>query len=159
MDRATPASPCCRRAIGALAFAGIALGPVVATAQGVTEPPQDDLPTIWAAAKARVPDRIAPAAEDPTQPQPAEPALAKSYVLPAAEIVGFSVLLNAYNRHFSGDSDYDSNISTIRHNLHSSWVTDSDPFRTNQLGHPYLGSMYHGFARSAGLNYWEAFAY
>jgi hypothetical protein len=57
------------------------------------------------------------------------------------------------------DDDYKSNISTIRHNLHSSWVVDSDPFRTNQLGHPYLGSMYHGFARSAGLNYWEALAY
>ena len=55
--------------------------------------------------------------------------------------------------------DYNSNISTIRHNLHSSWVVDSDPFRTNQLGHPYLGSMYHGFARSAGLNYWEALGY
>ena len=69
-------------------------------------------------------------------------------------------MLNQYNRHFAGDADdYDSNISTIRHNLHSSWVVDSDPFRTNQLGHPYLGSMYHGFARSAGLNYWEALGY
>ena len=28
---------------------------------------------------------------------------------------------------------------------------DSDPFTINQLGHPYQGSMYHGFARSAGL--------
>ena len=29
----------------------------------------------------------------------------------------------------------------------------------NQLGHPYQGSMYHGFARSAGLNYWESLGY
>src|SRR5581483_10903523 len=29
----------------------------------------------------------------------------------------------------------------------------------NQLGHPYQGSMYHTFARSAGLGYWESFAY
>jgi hypothetical protein len=29
----------------------------------------------------------------------------------------------------------------------------------NQFGHPYQGSMYQGFARSAGLNYWEALVY
>ena len=29
----------------------------------------------------------------------------------------------------------------------------------NQLGHPYQGSMYHGFARSAGFNYWESAGY
>ena len=38
-------------------------------------------------------------------------------------------------------------------------MVDNDPFRTNQLGHPYQGSLYHGFARSAGLNYWESAGY
>ena len=83
----------------------------------------------------------------------------KSYLIPAVEIIGFDVLLNLYNRRFSGSSDYDSNLSTIRHNLSSSWNTDKDPFKINQLGHPYQGSMYHGFARSAGLNYWESLGY
>lgn len=83
----------------------------------------------------------------------------KSYLIPAAEIVGFDFLLNQFNRHFSGSSDYDSNLSTIRHNLSSSWNVDKDPFKINQLGHPYQGSMYHGFARSAGLNYWESLGY
>jgi hypothetical protein len=82
----------------------------------------------------------------------------KSYAIPAAEILSFSFLLNQYDRHFEGD-DYKSNLSTIRRNLHSSWVVDRDPFRINQLGHPYLGSVYHGLARSAGLNYWEALGY
>jgi hypothetical protein len=82
----------------------------------------------------------------------------KSYYIPAGEIIGFELLMNQFDRHFLG-SDYDSNLSTIRRNLRSSWVVDDDPFRTNQLGHPYAGSMYHGFARSAGLDYWEAFAY
>src|SRR6185369_1322558 len=44
-------------------------------------------------------------------------------------------------------------------NLNSFWVIDQDPFSTNQLLHPYAGSVYHGFARSAGLNYWESLAY
>jgi hypothetical protein len=83
----------------------------------------------------------------------------KSYLIPAVEIIGFDFLLNQFNRHFSGVSDYNSNLSTIRHNLHSSWVDDKDPFNINQLGHPYQGSIYHGFARSAGLNFWESLGY
>jgi hypothetical protein len=83
----------------------------------------------------------------------------KSYLIPIADIVGFDVLLNLFNRRFSGVSDYDSNFSTIKKNLRSSWVEDRDAFDINQLGHPYQGSMYHGFARSAGLNYWESLAY
>lgn len=83
----------------------------------------------------------------------------KSYWIPAADIFGFDFLLNQFNRRFSGVDDYDSNFSTIRHNLHSSWDTDRDAFKINQLGHPYQGSMYHGFARSAGLTYWESLGY
>jgi hypothetical protein len=83
----------------------------------------------------------------------------KSYVIPAVEIVGFDFLLNQFNRRFSGISDYDSNFSTMRDNLTSSWKDDKDPFNVNQLGHPYQGSIYHGFARSAGLSYWESLGY
>ncbi len=83
----------------------------------------------------------------------------KRYGIAALEIVGFDVLVNLVNRYGSGSSDYDSNLSTIKRNLHSSWGVDNDPFRINQLGHPYQGSMYHGFARSSGLNFWESFVY
>jgi hypothetical protein len=83
----------------------------------------------------------------------------KSYAIPAAEIVAFDTLLNLYDRHHFGCCDFDSNIHTIRRNLRSSWVVDRDPFLVNQLGHPYQGSMYHGFARSAGLGYWEGLGY
>ena len=82
----------------------------------------------------------------------------KSYAIPALEILGFEFLLNKFDRHALGD-DFASNASTIRRNLHASWVVDSDPFRINQLGHPYAGAMYQGFARSAGLNYWESLGY
>ena len=82
----------------------------------------------------------------------------KSYAIPALDIVGFDLLLNLADRSFIGH-EYKSNLPSIKHNIQSSWVVDSDPFRTNQLGHPYQGSMYHGFARSAGLSYWEALGY
>jgi hypothetical protein len=82
----------------------------------------------------------------------------KSYAIPAAEILGFEFLLNQFDRHVLG-TDFASNASTIRRNLHSSWVVDRDPFEINQLGHPYAGSMYHAIARSAGLDYWESLGY
>ena len=91
------------------------------------------------------------------QPQESQPE--KSYSVPALELVGFDFLLNRYNHRFSGVRDYDVSFSSIRRNLRSGWGVDDDEFKINQLGHPYQGSMYHGFARSAGLNYWESAAY
>ena len=83
----------------------------------------------------------------------------KSYTIPALEIIGFDLLLNQFNRHYFEGDDYDTSLSSIKRNLQRSWVTDNDPYAINQFGHPYQGSMYHGFARSAGLGYWESSAY
>ncbi|HZQ73513.1 MAG TPA: DUF3943 domain-containing protein [Burkholderiales bacterium] len=82
----------------------------------------------------------------------------RDYTIPALEIAGFEYLLNRYDHHVYG-ADYAVNESSIRRNLHSGWVVDKDPFNINQLGHPYQGSMYYGFARSAGLGYWESAFY
>ena len=83
----------------------------------------------------------------------------RSYAIPAAEIFGFDFLLNRANNAFSGSSDYRVSLGSIRRNLRGPWVVDNDPFNINQFAHPYQGSMYHGFARSAGLGYWEAAGY
>ena len=79
-------------------------------------------------------------------------------MIPAAEVLGFNFLLNQYDRHVY-DDEYETNAATIRRNLHRGWVVDSDPFSINQFGHPDQGSTYYGFARSAGLGYWESLAY
>ena len=83
----------------------------------------------------------------------------KSYVIPAVEIIAFDALLNRFDKAYFGCCDFDVTSRTVRRNLRSSWVVDRDPFLVNQLGHPYQGAMYHNFARSAGLNYWEGLAY
>jgi len=83
----------------------------------------------------------------------------KSFLIPAVDIVGFEFLLNQLNRQFNSEDVYRTDFASIEHNLHSGWVIDNDPFATNQFLHPYQGSVYHGFARSAGLNYWEALGY
>lgn len=85
----------------------------------------------------------------------------KSYVVPAFDILLFDSLLNFYNQHSGADDADDYRVSrhSLEDNLTGNWVYDSDRFDINQFGHPYQGSMYHGFARSAGLGYWEAAAY
>ncbi len=84
----------------------------------------------------------------------------KDYLLPALEIIGFDTVLNRVDRALiKNTTDYNVSVGSWRRNLRSSWVIDSDPFSTNQFAHPYQGAMYHGFARSAGMNYWEAAAY
>ena len=83
----------------------------------------------------------------------------KSYLIPALEIVGFETLLNLFDRAYFGCCDFDTDFSSIKRNLSRSWDVDSDEFTVNQLGHPYQGSMYHGFARASGLNYWQGLAY
>lgn len=83
----------------------------------------------------------------------------KSYLVPALDIIGFDFLLNQFNRHLIDSEVYGSNWSSFTENATDSWVYDDDKFEVNQFGHPYQGSMYHGFARSAGLNYWESLGY
>jgi hypothetical protein len=90
----------------------------------------------------------------------------KSYALPAAEITGFVLVLNGSlrlacpNEMEDGKKVYNTTPSTFWNNLtHADWCLDTDAFRGNQLMHPYQGTVYHGFARSAGLSYWESAAY
>jgi hypothetical protein len=103
---------------------------------------------------------LARAADAPSSPSTGtQPAPAASYGVPLAEILGFQLLLNQYDRHVLDAEVYGSNFDSIKRNLRSHWVYDSDPFSVNQFLHPYAGSMYHGFARSAGLNYWQSLGY
>jgi hypothetical protein len=131
-----------------------------ATAQEALPP---SFPELWAAlhddalvaAPAAAP---APAPSDFSADVDARIQARKSYAIPAAEIVGFDVLVNLANRYTTGEP-YHSNLASIRHNLQHGWVVDNDPFNVNQFWHPYQGSMYHGFARSAGLDFWPSLGY
>jgi hypothetical protein len=84
----------------------------------------------------------------------------KSYAIPAVEILSFNVLLNLFDRLVvDDDGEFDSDLDSIVDNLSHGTVIDGDDFSTNQFQHPYGGSIYHGFARSAGLDFWEALGY
>jgi uncharacterized protein DUF3943 len=83
----------------------------------------------------------------------------RSYAIPALEIAGFIFGLNQFNRHFVDSEEYGSDFHSIGDNLTHPLVVDRDPFSINQLGHPYQGNLYFGFARSAGLDFWRSLAY
>ena len=84
----------------------------------------------------------------------------KSYLIPAIEISAFMWLLNRYDRAVYGNDVYGTNWNTgWDHVIHGPWELDTDPFGMNMIMHPYAGSIYFGFARSAGLNYWESLGY
>ena len=88
------------------------------------------------------------------------PAPAKNPVLPAFEIVAMDALLNLAGRQIYAETkDFDVTARSIKQNLRGRWVIDDDPFQVNQFMHPYQGAMYHMFARSAGMNYWQSTAY
>jgi hypothetical protein len=90
----------------------------------------------------------------------------KSYLIPALEIPAFLLLLNGFDRIVyhneveGGKKVYESNLSTFgNHVTRGPWGVDQDSFAMNQFMHPYSGSVYYGFARSSGLNYWESLLY
>ena len=90
----------------------------------------------------------------------------KSYLIPALEIPAFILLLNGYDRLAhpheveGGKKVYETSLSTFGTHLgRGPWGVDQDAFAMNQFMHPYAGSVYYGFARSAGLNYWESLLY
>ncbi|HET9391290.1 MAG TPA: DUF3943 domain-containing protein [Steroidobacteraceae bacterium] len=84
---------------------------------------------------------------------------ARSFWVPAYEIPAYELLLNRFDHYAIDAATYPSPITNFRKNLHRSWVVDNDTFATNQFLHPYEGAVYQGFARSAGLTFWEASAY
>jgi len=91
--------------------------------------------------------------------EPSEPPIPPNHFVPAVDIFAFDFLLNRYGYRFLDRPTYDVTAGSIRRNVQSAWVVDNDPFDINQFLHPYQGAMYHGFARSAGLGYWESMGF
>jgi len=83
----------------------------------------------------------------------------KSWLIPAFEVPVFIGALNLFNRFFIDPDEYGSDADSVWDNLTGARVIDKDPFSVNQIGHPYQGGIYYGFARSAGLNYWQSALY
>ncbi len=81
----------------------------------------------------------------------------ENYLIPAAEILAYEAVLSAVDRFAFESTDFDSSWKTFSYNVRHGWVFDDDAYEMNQFFHPYGGSIYYGFARSAGLSFYESF--
>ena len=142
----------------ALLLCALALA-LVPSAGFAEEPTSKDELTSPAATQAAP---IGPPAPEEAKDSPSwEMRPGRSYLIPALEIPAYGFLLNLFDRHYTEPIDeYRTTGSTIHtHLTDSRWVLDRDQFSVNQFMHPYGGTVYFGFARSAGLNFWESFLY
>jgi len=153
-------------ALPGLIFAVLLLGSGLASAQFRSAEsrlpesrPESRIPDSWIAADAAVQPREAEDRKREEERARAAIEANKSYAIPALEIVAFDTLLNRVDYVIFNGAEYRVSPRTWRDNLRHSWVIDNDPYSVNQFLHPYQGSMYHGFARSAGLDYWHALGY
>ena len=77
----------------------------------------------------------------------------------AAYTIGIDAFTWAYDRYVTGSEFAKISFSTMKHNLRTGFVWDSDRLATNHLGHPFNGGMYHVTSRLSGLNFWQALPY
>lgn len=75
----------------------------------------------------------------------------------------YTLVLNggvwAYDRYITKSEFAEISYSTMKSNVKTGFVWDSDRLATNHLGHPYNGGLYFLGARSCGLNYWQSLPY
>ena len=74
----------------------------------------------------------------------------------ASEVVGINMFVWGFN-YFVSDAPFAQiNLHTMKTNLSTLPVWDTDKFSTNLVAHPYHGSLYFNAARSNGMNFWES---
>jgi hypothetical protein len=59
--------------------------------------------------------------------------------------------------YWAGAPDAKTGLGTIKQNFSKGWIIDTDPYWTNQFGHPYEGSMFYTAARSTGHGPYASF--
>lgn len=112
------------------------------------------------------PERTA-SAQAYREPEPYQPAVTekedlpvkqKSYLVPVAEILLFNTALVA-GAYAAGADWADTGPDVVKRNLSGGWELDDDAYSTNQLAHPFTGSMAFSAARSTGHEFWVSGLY
>ncbi|HUS29581.1 MAG TPA: DUF3943 domain-containing protein [Kofleriaceae bacterium] len=86
------------------------------------------------------------------------PVKQKSYLVPTLEVVlgNAAIFTGAY---LAGMDWAHVSVDTTKEHLSGGWAFDDDAYSTNQLGHPFTGSLAFSAARSTGHEFWVAGAY
>lgn len=75
------------------------------------------------------------------------------------KVIGLNMGVWAFDRYILNEDFARINSRTIKRNLKSLPVWDTDMFSTNLVAHPYHGSLYFNAARSNGMSFWESIPY
>lgn len=70
--------------------------------------------------------------------------------------VGLNMAMRGFNRFVLDDEYANINLSSMRRNMKTLPVWDSNKFSTNLIAHPYHGSMYFSNARTNGYNFYQS---
>ncbi len=81
----------------------------------------------------------------------------KDIVIATGDVFLINMAFNSGARIFLQEEYSNTNLDTMKENLHRNWCWDKDGFFMNQAGHPYQGSLYFNAGRSNGLNFWQSF--
>lgn len=77
-------------------------------------------------------------------------------VVTAGEVFGINMLVWGFNRYITDEPFVRINAQTMKTNLSTLPVWDTDKFSTNLIAHPYHGSLYFNAARSNGMSFWQS---
>lgn len=70
--------------------------------------------------------------------------------------VGLNMVMRGFNRFVKEDEFAKINLSSMRNNLTTLPVWDTNRFPTNFIGHPYHGAMYFNSARTNGFDFYSS---
>ena len=76
-----------------------------------------------------------------------------------AKVFGLNMGVWAFDRYVMNEDFAKINGHTIKRNLKTLPVWDTDMFSTNLFAHPYHGNLYFNAARSNGMSFWESIPY
>jgi len=83
----------------------------------------------------------------------------KYYSKAALEVIELDVAIWAFDKYFMNEPWAKISLKTISSNILFGFKWDYDTFITNQLGHPYHGSLFHSIARTNGIDFFGSTIY
>jgi hypothetical protein len=85
-----------------------------------------------------------------------EPCREPNVAVATIETLMITMLSTVFNRVYFGEEGLAVSPESWTNNLERGWEFDNNPFTTNQLEHPFAGSLYFNAGRSNALDFWEA---
>lgn len=81
------------------------------------------------------------------------------YLIPVGSMLGSNIVFWGTARYVLDEKFAYIGPGSMADNFREGFHWDADTFRTNQVGHPYQGGLYHTGARAAGFGFWGSVPY